>query len=386
MAVKVLIVDDSGFFRRRIAEILNGDSQIQVIDTAQNGLEAVEKVLRLKPDVVTMDIEMPVMDGIAAVKKIMAAAPVPILMFSSLTMEGAKATFEALEAGAVDYLPKRFEDISSDHNEAKQMLRDKVREIGMHGRKALVKPTPLPVHIVPIFNKKPVSQVKTPKPPAETVRSAPDKVSAPHPAEPEPRQRTSLGIDLSAVSAVVIGTSTGGPVALQSVLTQLPETFSKPILLIQHMPGAFTAAFAQRLNQISKIQVKEAADGDILRAGTAYLAPGGKQMRIFKSGSETVIKIEESAPGQTYKPCVDITFSSVADVFGGHVLAIVLTGMGADGREGAKKLKSLGAKIWAQDQASCVVYGMPAAVAQAGIVDCVLNLTDIGLHLAQGTS
>ncbi|MDH4273479.1 MAG: chemotaxis response regulator protein-glutamate methylesterase [Gammaproteobacteria bacterium] len=384
MTIKVLIVDDSGFFRRRIADILNGDSQIEVIDTAENGLIAVEKTLKLKPDVVTMDIEMPVMDGITAVKRIMAVAPVPILMFSSLTTEGAKATFEALEAGAVDYLPKRFEDISSDHNLAKQMLRDKVREIGLHGRKALLKPSPLPNHVKVIEKK--FSDASVRKIPEPLVKESSKST------HPQSLEKSTDGMKvvhsswhgLNDISAVAIGTSTGGPVALQSVLTHLPEKFSKPILLVQHMPGAFTTAFAQRLNQISKIQVKEAADGDVLHPGIAYLAPGGKQMRIQKRGMETVIKIEESAPGMTYKPSVDVTFNSVAEVFGGRVLAIVLTGMGADGREGAKKLKSLGAQIWAQDQATCVVYGMPAAIAQAGIADNILSLQEIGEKLSQG--
>jgi two-component system chemotaxis response regulator CheB len=184
-------------------------------------------------------------------------------------------------------------------------------------------------------------------------------------------------------NCIVIGTSTGGPVALQKVLTKLPADFSAPVLLVQHMPGSFTGAFAQRLNNLCAITVKEAKDGDELKPGTAFLAPGGKQMEVERRGNKEVLRISEGKPGQNYKPCIDLTFNSVAKLEPAKTLAIIMTGMGADGCQGAKTLKQNGATIWAQDEATSVVYGMPHAVAEAGVVDQVLSVDDIGTSLAQ---
>lgn len=346
MPVRVLVVDDSAFFRRRLTEILNSDPHINVIGAASHGQEAVEQVSLLHPDVVTMDIEMPVMDGITAVKKIMQSRPTPILMFSSQTTDGAKATLDALEAGAVDFLPKRMEDISLDREAAKRQLCARVRLIGARGLKPLIPVKPA-VKAVPIIQ--------------------------PHP-QAVARRKGSYRL-------VAIGTSTGGPVALQDVLTRLPGNFPVPILLIQHMPGTFTPAFADRLNKLCVITVKEAADGDLLKPGIAYLAPGGRQMLLEAKGGSSIIRIVDSEPSQTYKPSVDITFGSAAKLFGGDVLAVVLTGMGADGREGARMLKRSGSTIWAQDEASSVIYGMPAAIAEAGLADKIVALKDVGPNL-----
>lgn len=354
MKVRVLVVDDSRFFRRRISEILQEDPDLEVIDTAENGALAVERVTKKDIDVVVMDIEMPVMDGITAVRKIMEQNPLPILMFSSLTKEGAQATLDALDAGALDYLPKKFEDISKDTAEAKQILRTRIHEIARKGRLVRMK------------------QARAAIPSSET------KI-APTITQPT-RGRASFPRDLQLVA---IGTSTGGPLALQTVLTALPAKFNTPILLIQHMPAAFTTAFAQRLDQLCAIQVKEAEDGDILKKGTAYLAPGGKQMLINRRSDSLVVKIQESTADQNYKPCVDVTFSSIATQLPGKVLAIILTGMGTDGREGSRKLKATGAAIWAQDEASCVIYGMPASVIDAGLADFVVGLSEVGPLLAR---
>lgn len=363
MPVRVLVVDDSGFFRRRITEMLKSDPLLQVIDTAANGAEGVEKAMKLRPDVITMDIEMPVMDGITAVRKIMAVHPTPILMFSSLTTEGARATLDALDAGAVDFLPKRFEDISHDPDEAKKLLCARVRAVGQRQHRVVRPAGPLPT-------KKTHTDVKK-----TTPAIGPAPAAAPFPV-----------VHSSHLKLVVIGTSTGGPVALQNILSQLPADFPAPILLVQHMPATFTPAFAQRLDQVCSIRVKEAQDGDVPEPGMAYLAPGGKQMVVKKRGATTVIHVVESEPGQNYRPCVDITFASVADACSGtgySVLALVLTGMGADGREGARALKKCGATVWAQDEGSSVVYGMPAAVAEAGLADKVLPLPEIAMHLKQ---
>ena len=349
MATQVLVVDDSGFFRRRVKEILEEDPMLTVIGDAANGQEAIDKAAELKPDVITMDIEMPVMDGIKATQKIMATNPVPIVMFSSLTTEGAKATLEALEAGALDFLPKRFEDISNDREEAKKLLCQRVRAIAS--------------------KKHTLQKIKPPAPATIATTSVPS--TAARVKRTEVKISKSGGIDL-----VVIGTSTGGPLALQNVLVDLPENFSKPILMIQHMPATFTPAFAKRLDQLCKITIKEAEDGEALKPGVAFLAPGGKQMLIEGRAGNATIRIIESEPSLTYKPSVDITFRSVSKVYPANTLAIVLTGMGADGREGARTLKTLGSEVWAQDEESCVVYGMPAAVVDAGLADKVLSLDE----------
>jgi len=351
MPVRVLVVDDSNFFRRQIEKLLSQDPKLEVVGSAENGQEAIEKALALLPDVVTMDIEMPVMNGIDATREIMRRHPMPILMFSSLTTEGAKATLEALEAGAVDFIPKRFEEISRHREEVQKILCAKVNDIAEHGslsmRKKITSPTKSTEHE---------------KSPAKPVQARPAGIQA-------------------KIKLLAIGTSTGGPVALQEILTKLPADFSTPIVLVQHMPATFTPAFAKRLNQTCAINIKEAEHGDVLTPGTAYLAPGGKQMKVASRGTQYVIDISESDPKLTYKPSVDITFSSLATVYKDQVLAVILTGMGADGCEGAKKLKSTGSTIWAQDKDSCVVYGMPAAVFDAGITDKVLTLKDFSSHI-----
>ncbi|WP_238133533.1 protein-glutamate methylesterase/protein-glutamine glutaminase [Vibrio cincinnatiensis] len=350
MAIKVLVVDDSSFFRRRVSEIINAESRLEVIDVATNGREAVDKALRLKPDVITMDIEMPIMDGITAVREIMANNPTPILMFSSLTHDGAKATLDALDAGALDFLPKKFEDIARNRDEAVLLLQQKVLDIA--GKRTFMRRSLLAK--TPATSSSSTRQVST---------STPNPSVASRPSAPVARFKASG----KKYQLTAIGTSTGGPVALQKILTKLPANYPHPIVLIQHMPATFTAAFASRLNSLCKIEVKEAEDGDILRPGVAYLAPGGKQMMLDGRPSAARLRIIDGGERMNYKPCVDITFGSASKIFGDKVLSMVLTGMGADGREGARMLKAAGSTIWAQDEESCVVYGMPQAVAKAGI-------------------
>ena len=371
MVVKVLVVDDSGFFRRRVSEILSADPSIQVVGTATNGKEAIDQALALKPDVITMDYEMPMMDGITAVRHIMQRCPTPVLMFSSLTHEGARVTLDALDAGAVDFLPKNFEDISRNPDKVRQLLCEKVHSISRSNRRVGAYSTPAPTPApapAPApsgsFNPPPARSAPAPVP----TRSAPASASS----SPAPKRK--------AYKLVAIGTSTGGPVALQRVLTQLPANFPAPIVLIQHMPAAFTKAFAERLDKLCRISVKEAEDGDILRPGLALLAPGGKQMMIDGRGAVKILPGDERL---NYKPCVDITFGSAAKSYGDKVLAVVLTGMGADGREGARLLKQGGSAIWAQDEASCVIYGMPMAIVKADLADAVYGLDDIGRHLVE---
>ena len=383
MAVKVLVVDDSGFFRRRVSEILSADPNIQIVGTATNGKEAIEQALALKPDVITMDYEMPMMDGITAVRHIMQRIPTPVLMFSSLTHEGARVTLDALDAGAVDFLPKNFEDISRNPEKVKQLLCEKIHTISRSNRRFTGYSTPTPQAAAPsaasstLFTASSTLSGGSTTSRAAPVRSAASPTSAsstyvPAHASPAPKRK--------AYKLVAIGTSTGGPVALQRVLTQLPASFPAPIVLIQHMPAAFTKAFAERLDKLCQISVKEAEDGDILRPGLALLAPGGKQMMIDGRGAVKILPGDERL---NYKPCVDITFGSAAKSYGDKVLAVVLTGMGADGREGARLLKQGGSHIWAQDEASCVIYGMPMAIVKADLADAVYSLDEIGKHLVE---
>ncbi len=374
MSIKVLVVDDSSFFRRRLTEIIAADPELVVVGTANNGKEAVEKAAELRPDVITMDVEMPVMNGIQAVREILKVQRVPILMFSSLTHDGAKATLEALDAGAVDFLPKKFEDIARDKSEAIELLRQRIKAVA---RRRLYVKAATPTAAVPSpatpSRAAPASSTiaRTPAARAELLRGVTE-----NPADgghERPFKASGKQYKL-----VAIGTSTGGPVALQTIITALPANFPLPIVLIQHMPAAFTGAFAARLNTLSKIEVKEAVDGDVLRPGVAYLAPGGKQMLLDGSESAPKLRIkDDDSPRITFKPSVDITFGTAAKVFQDKVLAIVLTGMGSDGRDGARLLKQFGSKIWAQDEASCVVYGMPQAVTTAGLTDHEVSLPDV---------
>ncbi|ATD03863.1 two-component system, chemotaxis family, response regulator CheB [Pseudoalteromonas undina] len=376
MAVKVLVVDDSSFFRRRVSEILEQDSGIEVIGFAVNGREAVEKTAQLRPDVITMDVEMPVLDGISAVKEIMASNPTPILMFSSLTRAGASATLDALDAGAMDFLPKKFEDIARNNDDAIKLLQNKVKEIGRQRIGRITRTAPSPSISKPASNsserfsnlaKKPIVQ-----PDRSFNNASPASTSSSASARASGKQ----------YQLVAIGTSTGGPVALQTILTQLPANFPHPILLIQHMPAAFTPAFATRLDGLCKIKVKEAQQGDRLQPGCAYLAPGGQQMMVEGRGSNRTLRVfEDKNERVNYKPSVDITFASAAKAYQGDVLAIILTGMGADGRDGARMLKQTGATIWAQDEKSCVVYGMPQAIASAGLASESISLHDVAARL-----
>lgn len=366
MGIKVLVVDDSSFFRRRVSEIVEKDPDLEVIGTAVNGAEAVKMAAELKPQVITMDIEMPVMDGITAVREIMGKTPTPILMFSSLTHDGAKATLDALEAGALDFLPKRFEDIATNKDDAILLLQQRIKALG---RRRIYKPI-----------------VRT----ATTTAGATPRTSQPIRAVKEasaaPRGSSVVRASGKKYKLLLIGTSTGGPVALQKILTKLPANYPHPILLIQHMPAAFTPAFAGRLNGLCKIDVKEAQSGDQLKPGTAYLAPGGMQMMLERGGTHGRIKVLAGSADMNYKPSVDITFASASKIAGRDTLAIVLTGMGADGREGARMLKSAGATIWAQDEASCVVYGMPQAIAAAGLASQSIGLEDMAESIIKESS
>ncbi|MEH6823979.1 MAG: chemotaxis response regulator protein-glutamate methylesterase [Motiliproteus sp.] len=372
MTVKVLVVDDSAFFRQRASAILNADPRVTVVGTAENGRVAIEQAQRLKPDVITMDYEMPVMNGIVALIEIMRLCPTPVLMFSSLTYEGARITLEALEAGAVDYLPKSYDRMAQGHGGLEQVLVERVLAVARSrvGRTPqFASPAPA---MAPCSSSASLSRSQ-PVPYKSQLRGA---TSATVAASPAPR----AGSLAKQCKLVILGTSTGGPVAIQKILTRLPADFPLPILIVQHMPKTFTGAFAERLNQQCQLRVREACEGDRLEPGLALLAPGGVQMLVdARQGGR--VRIMAGDERLNYKPSVDITFGSAAKAYANQVLGIVLTGMGADGRDGARMLKTSGSMIWSQSEQSCVIYGMPKAIAEAKLSDLIVDLDNVSSYL-----
>ncbi|NLY55801.1 MAG: chemotaxis response regulator protein-glutamate methylesterase [Firmicutes bacterium] len=330
--IRVLVVDDSAFFRRIISEIIESDDRFVVVDTARNGQEAVEKTELLKPDIITLDINMPVMDGLEALHAIMTTQPTPVIILSSLAVEGAYVTVRALEEGAVDFLlkPQSWATISQEWK------RELLQKILVGYRAKLIGPA---------------GQVKK-----------------------TPITRTQLEKGSSRRRIVAIGSSTGGPRALREVITRLPATFPAAILVVQHMPPLFTRTLAERLDSAAAVTVKEAESGESIRPGTVYIAPGDYHMVVGKSGS---IVLNQDPPIGTLRPAVDVLFASVAEHYGAEVVAAVLTGMGSDGRRGAKLIKEKGGVVLAQSEETCVVYGMPRAVVEAGLADAVLPLDHI---------
>lgn len=378
MPIKVLVVDDSSFFRRRISEIIASDKAFEVVGQGSNGQEAIDLTIKLSPDLITMDYEMPFLDGISAVKEIMKRKPTSILMFSSLTYEGARTTLDALEAGAKDFLPKSFESVSGQVSVASNELLMRLRAIANVDRTSIspVKPA-----------------VKNDVKPNETTRgvfntaptTAATSTTTTTTADLKANQAAKTGRSRKKMSLrpkiCVIGSSTGGPMALQSVLKAIPANSRLPILIAQHMPAAFTEAFADRLNTLCQVRVYHAKNGEKLQPGCVYIAPGGMQT-ILKDSSMT-LSILKGDDRLNYKPCVDLTFASAAKAFPGKVLAVVLTGMGADGADGARLLKQSNSEVWIQDEQSCVVFGMPQAVMKQGYYDDMMSIDQVGPRLAE---
>jgi two-component system chemotaxis response regulator CheB len=354
MTIKVLIVDDSRFIRNRVREILEHESDFDVVGFASNGEEAWLLASQLKPDVITMDVEMPVMNGISSVKKIMAECPTAILMFSAATHAGAQATLDALNAGAVDFLPKKLDEIDGNRETAKRLLRHRVRVVALQAKR-IRQQSKTDAYKIEGDTSLPVSKVSNQIRKSQSFCTAGNKK----------------------VELLVVVASTGGPVAIQKVLTQLSSNCSFPILIVQHMPQNFTKSFSERLNQLCKIEVKEAENGDVLKPGVALLGPGGMQMEVNVGVAKKRVALREKQGGEIYSPCADITLSSIAKTYSSNVLTVVLTGMGADGKEGAVKLKQKGLSIWAQNEASCTIYGMPKAIVDANLADQVYSLDEI---------
>lgn len=354
--VRVLVVDDSYFMRQAIAKILES-AGMEVVGQAKNGKEAVELVPKLKPSVVTMDIEMPVMTGIEALKEIMAKHPVPVLMVSTLTSEGANSTIEALSNGAVDFIPKKagFKEMDS----MKDILIDKVRSVGGN--------TSLSNHFI---RKRLLSRMtgkakeRKPEPTVPSTEEPEKNYYIARRRDPKPYE----------IDVIAIGISTGGPPALQDLLSHIPKELPVPMLIVQHMPAYFTKSLADRLNKNSQLEVKEADDGDMLTPGHVYLGKGGMQMSV---NNRKRILITEEPKGEIYKPSVNVIMNSLAAVYGGNVLGIIMTGMGHDGFEGLKKIEKAGGYIVAQDPDTCVVAGMTNTVIDGKIANDVRTVQGI---------
>jgi len=350
--VKVLLVDDSLFMRNSLKKILSVP-EIQIIDTASNGKEGVEKNLALNPDVILLDIEMPVMNGLDALKEIMSTNPTAVLMFSTLTQDGAEATVKSLSLGALDFIPKKssYFDVSS----AKEELIKKIVELGSNKF--------LKANLKAKF--------------ARTVRTV-EPIKQPTVAKPPPvapnYQTTRKRPNPTDIKVVCIGISTGGPAALQEVIPRIPENLPVPILIVQHMPPLFTESLAKRLNQSSQITVVEAKDGEQLQAGTAYIAKGGVQMKIT---NKHTISLTTEPANELFKPSVNVMMDSVVNVYRDKAVGIIMTGMGNDGKIGLGKLAEVGGYVIAQKPDTCVVAGMPGSVIEAKIAHEIQPLNNI---------
>ncbi|EHJ47308.1 response regulator receiver modulated CheB methylesterase [Solidesulfovibrio carbinoliphilus subsp. oakridgensis] len=349
--IKVVVVDDSAFMRKALGTMLAKDPEIEVVATARDGEEGLEMIRRHQPDVVTMDIEMPRMDGLTALRHVMMEMPRPVLMVSSLTSEGAEATLKAMELGAVDFIPKQLSKVSLDIVKIEDELRAKVKTIARRRMSHL--------------GRSPLAARARPATPA-----APAGERA---ARPATRPSGAQCRDL-----VAIGVSTGGPPAVQKLLSALPADFPAGILIAQHMPAAFTGPFAKRLDGVCRIAVKEAEDGERLQHGVAYVAPGGKHLRIDQKVSRIDVRVVEEPREALYKPSASVLFESVAMGVGRRGLGVVLTGMGSDGLDGMRVLKAKGGRALAQSDSTCVVYGMPKAIVDAGLADEIVDIDDMG--------
>ena len=368
---KLLVVDDSAFMRKLISDFFTNSSKIEVVGTARNGRDAIKKIQQLQPDVITMDVEMPEMNGLEALKEIMTVCPTPVVMLSSTTVEGAENTLTAMEYGAVDFVAKTSGTISLDLHKIQDELIHKVEQASLVSVAKLRKPLQRAVVQAPVEPKKPPLKsfmTKLPKPTATLEVPVPSKA---------------IKRDWSKFSKkiILIGTSTGGPRALQEVITKIPRNVDAPILIVQHMPAGFTKSLANRLDQLSEIHVKEAEQGDILQNGTAYLAPGGYHLKLRKVGMSYGIILDQTEPPRSgHRPSVDVMFESASQIADMDKVAVIMTGMGYDGSAGLKQLKASGNVMAIAESANtCIVYGMPKAAVETQLVDEVVDVE----HIAQ---
>jgi two-component system chemotaxis response regulator CheB len=345
--IKVLIVDDSAFMRMALSRIVVHDPDLCVVGTAATGTEALQKIVFLDPDVITLDVEMPGLNGLETLRRIMAEFPRPVIMVSSATLESAEITFNALAAGAFDYVPKELSSTSLDIFHIGKDLVGKIKAAAesRHSQHRL-----------------------------EVLRKPPRAADPP------------AAVSHSVRTIIALGVSTGGPKALQEMLPTLPADLAVSILIVQHMPAGFTAPLAKRLNSLCAVSVCEACQGDVIQPGAVYLAPAGFQMTVGRSiNSRTVICLSIKPENQMHIPSVDLMMESVASAFHSQAMGIILTGMGADGAEGMKAIHREGGLTVGQDEASCAVYGMPRVCAEMGILDRVVPLSQISHEILLAT-
>jgi two-component system, chemotaxis family, protein-glutamate methylesterase/glutaminase len=339
--ISVLVVDDSAYMRYVLRNNLSSDSEIRVVDTARDGLDALAKIAAHRPDVVTLDLEMPRMDGFETLKRIMADSPLPVIILSSLSQEGADATIQALRLGAVDFVPK-----PSDGGLNVEAVRDELIAKIKHVAG---------LHVSKLAKARPVVASLPPRRPELPTKS-----------------RECRGV-------VIIGTSTGGPRALHEVVPNLLASLPVGFLIVQHMPPGFTGSLARRLDEISSLSVREAQEGDVVEAGVALLAPGNYHMTVSKRGT---IQLDQRPPEHGVRPAVDITMESVAQAYGSAAVGVILTGMGCDGTRGATLIKAAGGQVIAEDESTAVIFGMPRCAIEAGVVDRVAPLSRIAGEVA----
>lgn len=361
--IRVMIVDDSAVVRRVVSDALRAEPQIEVVGFAQNGRVAVQQISVLRPDVLTMDIEMPELDGISTVRELRRAGHrQPIIMFSTLTERGAQATFDALSAGATDYIPKPSQVVD---------VTDAIAQVRA-GLIPLIKALAPRQHVRPEPRMPTAAPAPTPAPQVvPPPRPAPEPVVTPAAAAPPIPPRS---VDVPAVDVLAVGCSTGGPEALSTFLSGLPEQFPVPVVVVQHMPPVFTAQFAARLDRQLPLRVVEASAPEQLRPGSVYIAPGDYHLEVHRQQGGVWTRTTQAPPENFCRPAVDVMLRSVAATFGGRTLGVILTGMGQDGRIGCEALVRAGGRVLVQDQATSVVWGMPGAVAGAGLAEQVLPL------------
>lgn len=350
--IRVLVVDDSAFMRKFISDLINSQPDMEVVATARDGLDGLEKTALFDPDVITLDIEMPRLDGLGMLEELARRDPRPVVVLSSLTRNGVEITIRALDLGAVDFIAKPSGPISLDLDKVREELWQKIRTASRVSRWRLLRGA---------------ARRRLREPAAASVAAG----------------TYSAGLLIGGAGAskgdgsdnlVVIGSSTGGPNALAGVIPSLPAEFPACAIVVQHMPPGFTRSMADHLNRLSAIEVKEAADGDGLVPGRCLVAPGGYHLVLDHAG---VVALDSSAPRHGVRPSVDVTLESVARNWQGRLAVVIMTGMGHDGAEGARLVRERGGTVMAQDEASCVVYGMPRAVVERGLADQVLPLQEI---------
>ncbi len=351
---RVVVVDDSALVRSLLSELINRQSDMECVGAAADPLVAREMIRNLNPDVITLDVEMPKMDGIDFLSKLMRLRPMPVVMVSTLTERGAEVTMRALELGAVDFVSKPKIGISDGMRVLSDEITDKIR---VAARARVTKLPPAPAHPVP----------------------------SAHGADAVVRPVVSTGPALGRVSTeklIFIGASTGGTEATREVLMALPPD-APAVMITQHMPAGFTKSYSARLNSLCRIAVKEASDGERVLPGHAYIAPGGMHLSVERSGANYIARVRDGDPVNRHKPSVEVLFQSAARVAGRNAIGIMLTGMGADGAKAMKEMRDAGAYNVAQDEASCVVFGMPREAINAGACQEVLSLKKIAPHLME---